>query len=198
MRRRSFLQALPAAAGLLLTACGRADRAPVFHSIDITGNTEFRGDFQLVDHNGQPRSIADYRGKLVTLFFGYLNCPDFCPAHLARQTEVLRLLGDDAVRVQTLFVSVDPERDTPERIKAYVTAFNPGFVGLTGSRAQIDEATKAFKASYSISAASGSAMGYTVDHSTLSYVFDLKGRLRLAVRHELSAQAVAEDLRQLL
>ncbi|GAA5172551.1 SCO family protein [Viridibacterium curvum] len=197
MLRRQFLQGLPALAGLAI-GCGRPERAPFFHSIDITGNAEFKGDFQLVDHDGHPRSMADYRGKLVTLFFGYLNCPDFCPTHLARQNEVLRLLGDQALRVQTLFVSVDPERDTPERIKAYVTAFNPGFVGLTGGRMQIDEAARAFKASYSISAASGSAMGYTVNHSTLSYAFDPLGRLRLAVRHELSAANVADDLRQLL
>lgn len=198
MQRRQFLQSLPVLAGFAMTGCERLDRALAFHAIDITGNKEFAGDFRLHDHDGRPRSIADYRGKVVTLFFGYLNCPDFCPTHLARQNEVLRQLGDLAAQVQTLFVSVDPDRDTPERIKAYVTAFNPGFVGLTGTRAEIDAAVKAFKASYRIAPASGSAMGYMVDHSTLSYAFDPAGRLRLALRHDLTAEAVAADLRLLL
>jgi len=199
MQRRMHLLLVAAAAilGLLagLAGCGNAVK---FNSIDITGGAEYGKDFRLTDHDGKLRTLAHYQGKVVTVFFGYLNCPDFCPTHLARQNEVLRLLGKDAARVQTLFVSVDPQRDTPERIKAYVTAFNPSFVGLTGTKPEIDQAVKTFHARYELVPLKDSPLGYTVQHSTLSMAFDPQGRLRLAIRHEESAQQVADDIAALL
>lgn len=202
MDRRALLAWLPALAlpGLVgLAGCERLDKARSFKSIDITGNPEFGHDFSLHDHDGRPRSLSDYRGKVVTLFFGYLHCPDFCPTHLAREAAVLQALGpQDAARVQTLFVSVDPARDTPEKIKAYVTVFHPSFIGLTGTEQEIAQAARTFKASYSKVPMPDSSLGYAIDHSTLTLVFDPKGRLRLAVRHEQSATDVATDLKRLL
>ncbi len=199
VQRRTYLQYLAVAAGMsLITGLAGCGDTVKFNSIDITGGTGYGKVFRLTDHDGKLRTLADYRGKVVTIFFGYLNCPDFCPTHLARQNEVLRLLGKDAARVQSLFVSVDPQRDTPERIKAYVTAFNPSFVGLTGTKEEIDLAVKAFRASYEIVPIKDSLHGYTVQHSTLSMAFDPQGRLRLAIRHEESAQQVAADLALLL
>ncbi|UCE32811.1 MAG: SCO family protein [Burkholderiales bacterium] len=180
----------------LIAGCDRG-QAPSFHSIDVTG-AEYAQDFRMRDHDGNARELGDFRGKVVTVFFGYLNCPDFCPMHLVRQRRVLELLGDDAARVQTLFVTVDPERDRPERLEPYVTAFHPSFIGLWGTQEQTEQMARDFKVFYRKVELKDSAMGYAVDHTTLTMVYDTEGRLRLAVRHELTAEQVAADLRRLL
>ncbi|MEK6245004.1 MAG: SCO family protein [Pseudomonadota bacterium] len=188
---RKFL-ALAAAA--LLVACG-AD-APKFKSTDITG-ADFGRELALTGHDGKPRTLADFRGRVVVLFFGYTHCPDICPTTLVDMAEVMKKLGKDAARVQVLFVTVDPERDMPEVLAKYVPAFDPGFLGLTGDAAGTQRAAKEFKIFYEKRAGS-TPSAYTVDHSGQSYVIDPQGRLRLFVRHDRIATDLADDLRALL
>jgi protein SCO1/2 len=169
---------------------------PKFRSTDITG-ADFGKALSLTGHDGRPRTLADYRGKLVVLFFGFTHCPDICPTTLADMAAVVKGLGADAGRVQVLFVTVDPERDTPEVLASYVPAFDARFLGLTGDAAAIQAAAKEFKIFYE--KRQGSAPGaYTVDHSGQSYVLDAQGRLRLLVRHDRLAQDLGADLRTLL
>ena len=185
---------LAAALSAFLTAC--SPEAPKFRSTDITG-ADFGKELALTGHDGKPRTLADFRGKVVVLFFGYTHCPDICPTTLADMAAVMKALGPDAARVQVLFVTVDPERDTPEMLAKYVPAFDPAFLGLTGDAAAAQRAAKEFKIFYE--KRPGSASGaYTVDHSGQSYVLDAQGRLRLVVRHDRIAQDLAGDLRALL
>ena len=182
------------AAAVVLAACG-AD-APKFRSTDITG-ADFGKELSLTGHDGKARTLADFRGRITVLFFGYTHCPDICPTTLADMAGVMKALGKDAARVQVLFATLDPERDTPEVLGKYVPAFDPGFLGLSGDAAATQRAAKEFKIYYE--KRSGNAPGaYTVDHSGQSYVIDPQGRLRLFVRHERIAQDLAEDLRALL
>lgn len=179
---------------MLLAAC--SPDAPKFRSTDITG-ADFGKELALTGHDGKPRTLADFRGKLVVLFFGYTHCPDICPTTLADMAAVMKSLGADAARVQVLFVTVDPERDTPELMAKYVPAFDPAFLGLSGDAVATQRAAKEFRVFYE--QRPGSAPGaYTVDHSAQSYVLDTKGQLRLFVRHDRIAQDLAEDLRALL
>lgn len=189
---RTFLAAL--AACLLLPACG-ADK-PSFRSSDITG-LEIGGDFKLIDHNGQPRSKADFRGKVLVVFFGFTHCPDVCPTTLVELAKALKQLGPDAQRVQVVMITVDPERDTPEVLKPYVTALDPSFLGLTGDPQAIAETAKAFKVFYQKSAGAN-AQAYSVDHSSGTYVFDPAGRVRLMVAYGQGAEVFAHDIAQLL
>lgn len=182
------------AAALLLAAC--SPEAPKFRSTDVTG-ADFGKELALTGHDGKPRSLADFRGKLVVLFFGYTHCPDICPTTLADVAAALKQLGSDAARVQVLFVTVDPERDTPEILAKYVSAFDPSFLGLSGDAAATQRAAKEFKIFYE-KRPGGAPGSYTVDHSGQSYVFDAQGRLRLFVRHDRIAQDLPEDLRALL
>jgi protein SCO1/2 len=185
---------LLAAAAFVFAAC--SPEAPKFRSTDISG-ADFGRELALTGHDGKPRTLADFRGRLVVLFFGYTHCPDICPATLADMAAVMKALGPDAARVQVLFATLDPERDTPEVLSKYVPAFDPGFLGLTGDAAATQRAAKDFKIFYE--KRPGSAPGaYTVDHSAQSYVLDTQGRLRLFVRHDRIAQDLAEDLRTLL
>jgi len=187
---RSSLLAVAA----LLAAC--SPDGPKFKSTDISG-AEFGRQLALTGHDGRPRTLADYRGKLVVLFFGYTHCPDVCPTTLADAAGALKKLGSDAARVQVLFATVDPERDTPQLLAQYVPAFDPGFLGLWGDAAATQAAAKEFRIFYAKNA--GSAPGaYTVDHSAQSFVFDAEGRLRLLVRPERIAPDLADDLRTLL
>jgi protein SCO1/2 len=179
---------------LLLAACG--PEAPKFRSTDITG-ADFGKALELTGHDGKPRTLADFKGKAVVLFFGYTHCPDICPTTLADAAAALKTLGADAARVQVLFVTVDPERDTPEVLSKYVPAFDPAFLGLWGDAAATQRAAKEFKIFYE-KRAGGAPGAYTVDHSGQSYVFDPQGRLRLVIRHDRMAQDLAADLRQLL
>ena len=189
---RSSLLLLAAAA--LLAACG--PEAPKFRSTDITG-ADFGKELALTGHDGKPRTLADFRGKVVVLFFGYTHCPDICPTTLADMATVMKQLGADASRVQVLFVTLDPERDSAEILANYVPAFDATFLGLTGDAAATQRAAKEFKIFFE--RRPGSAPGvYSVDHSAQSYVLDSTGRLRLFVRQERLAQDLAEDLRVLL
>jgi protein SCO1 len=181
-------------AAALLVACSPG--TPKFRSTDITG-ADFGKTLELTGHDGKPRTLADFRGKVVVLFFGYTHCPDICPTTLADMAAVMKKLGADAARVQVLFVTVDPERDTPEVLAKYVPAFDPGFLGLWGDAAATQRAAKEFKIFYE-RRPGGAPGAYTVDHSAQSYVLDAQGRLRLFVRQDRIAQDLADDLRALL
>ncbi|MEN9315368.1 MAG: hypothetical protein RIS35_1761 [Pseudomonadota bacterium] len=190
--RRAFVfGAMPA---LLLAGCDRS--GPSFRNTDVTGAAFGKG-FELTDHLGQRRTLADYRGKVVTIFFGYTQCPDVCPTTLSEMVEVMALLGEKSGRVQVLFVTVDPERDTQELLAQYVPAFDPRFVGLRGSPEEIARVAKEFKVFYQKVPGSRPDL-YTVDHSAGSYAFDPQGRLRLFIKHAQGAAPLAEDLRKLI
>jgi len=178
----------------VLSAC--SPEAPKFRSTDVTG-ADFGKALALTGHDGKPRTLADFRGKVVILFFGYTHCPDICPTTLADMAAVIKQLGPDAARVQVLFVTLDPERDTPEVLAKYVPAFDPGFLGLYGDDAAIQRAAKEFRIFYE-RRPGGAPGAYTVDHSAQSYVLDAQGRLRLFVRQDRIAQDLAADLRALL
>ncbi len=181
------------AALIALTAC---DDAPKFKSTDITG-APYGKVLELVDHTGRARTLVDYRGKVVVLFFGFTHCPDVCPTTLGEVKLALQQLGSDAQRVQVLFVTLDPERDTQAVLAHYVTAFDPKFVGLYGDLPATQRAAKEFKVYFEKRA--GSTQGeYSVDHSAQSYVIDTQGRLRLFVRHERIGEDLASDLRVLI
>ena len=178
-------------AAALLAAC---DGSPKFKSTDITG-AEYARSLELTDHNGKLRRLEDFRGKAVVLFFGFTHCPDVCPTTLADVANALKELGPDAERVQVLFVTVDPERDTPKDLANYVTAFNPRFLALRGDLPATQRVAKEFKIFYEKRKQGGS---YTVDHSAQTYVIDPQGRLRLLVRHDRIAADLADDLRVIL
>jgi protein SCO1/2 len=178
---------------LLLGGCSKPS---VFASTDIS-TVDWGKDFSLTDHNGQARHLADFRGKAVVLFFGYTQCPDVCPTTLATLRDAMALLGEDAKRVQVLFVTVDPARDTPALLAQYAPAFHPSFLGLYADEKGIAAVAKEFKVFYAIQP--GSTPGsYSVDHSTGSYAFDTQGKLRLLLRHGETPGNVATDLKLLL
>ncbi len=192
--RRALLAALSAAALLAAAGCERA--APRFRSSDITG-TSFGRDFALTDHHGRPRTLADFRGKVVVMFFGYTQCPDVCPTTLSELAEAMRRLGADAARVQVLFVTVDPERDSAELLGHYVPAFEPSFLGLRGDAEALARTAKEFKVVYQKQPGS-TPTTYTMDHSAGAYVFDPQGRLRLYVSYGAGPDVFAHDIRELL
>ena len=178
----------------LLSAC--AEAKPEFKSVDITG-ADYAKNFQLTDHNGQPRSLKDFQGKVVALFFGYTQCPDVCPTTLAELAEVKKALGADGSKLQGVFVTVDPERDTPEVLKAYMANFDPDFVALRGSPEQLAAMAKDFKVYYK-KVEGKTPTSYTMDHSAASYIYDTKGNLRLYARYGSGAEALLSDIRLLL
>ena len=193
--RRQALRVLAATlvAGLL-AAC--SPEALKFKSIDITGADYVKG-FALADHNGVQRSLADFKGKAVVVFFGFTQCPDVCPTALADLAEVKRLLGPQGDKLQGIFVSVDPERDTPEVLKAYMANFDPGFIALRPSMDQLPEVAKGFKVFYK-KVEGPTPTSYTIQHTAGSYVFDPQGRVRLYTRQAVGAQGLAEDIALLL
>lgn len=199
MNRRNALKkvanysALVGAAGIIY---GCAESRPQFKSIDLTG-ADYAKDFSLPDHNGQLRSLKDFKGKLVVLFFGFTQCPDVCPTSMAELAEVKKLLGKDGDKLQGLFVTVDPERDTPELLKAYMANFDPTFLALRGSPEQLEAMAKEFKVYYK-KVPGKTLTSYTMDHSAASYVYDTQGRLRLYTRYGSGAPALASDLQLLL
>lgn len=166
-----------------------------FNAVDITG-ADYARRFELKDFDGKPRNLAEFKGKVVFVFFGFTQCPDVCPTTMAELAEVRRRLGADGDRVQGVFVSVDPERDTPVLLKAYLTGMDPSFVGLTGSLEQIEATAREFKVFYQKVPTSGG--GYTLDHTAGAYVFDPAGQVRLFVRYGLGVDALTADLKQLL
>ena len=167
-----------------------------FKSIDITGADYAKG-FELADHNGAQRSLADFKGKVVVVFFGFTQCPDVCPTALTDLAEVKRLLGPQGDKLQGIFVSVDPERDTPEVLKAYMANFDPGFLAMRPTPAQLPEVAKAFKIFYK-KVEGQTPTSYTMEHSAGSYVFDTQGRVRLYTRPAIGAQGLADDIALLL
>ena len=193
---RWLLGFIVAALAVWMAGCNRAGdaAAPGFRGIDLTGAPYGRG-FRLTDAEGRERTLADYKGKAVLLYFGFTQCPDVCPTALIRAAEVRKLLGAEGDKLQVIFITVDPARDTPEVIKAYTAAFDPSFIGLYGDAKRTRETADEFKVYYK-QVPTGSS--YTMDHSALSYVFDPQGRLRLAMRHEQTAADYAHDIRQVL
>ena len=177
-----------------LAACSQGK--PQFEGVDITG-ADYARDFHLIDANGKPRSLADYRGKLVVMFFGYTQCPDVCPTTMSDLKSVMQVMGPDADRVQVLFVTLDPERDKPALLAQYVPAFDPRFAGLYGDEATTARTAKEFKVFYQ-RVAGPTATSYTFDHTAGTYVFDTEGRIRLFLRQSQGAASIAHDLKQLL
>ena len=192
LQRRSLVLGLMAAAGL--AAC--SPDKPAFRGVDITG-AEYAKDFALPDQRGQVRSLKDFAGKAVVVFFGYTQCPDVCPTTLQELQQVKRLLGADGDRLQAVFVTVDPERDTTELLKAYMESFDPSFVALRPGPEQLQALLKDFKI-YAKKVEGKTATSYTMDHSAQSYIYDPQGRLRLYSRYGSGPQAMADDLRLLL
>jgi protein SCO1/2 len=195
-RRRLLAAALST---LALAACDRPADAPKaldFRSTDITGAT-FARHLELPDADGKPRTLADWKGKVTVVFFGYTQCPDVCPTTMAELSQIRKSLGSEGDRVETIFVTIDPERDTPEILKAYVGNFGPGFTALRGSPEQTAAAAKEFKVFYA--KVPGRTPGsYTMDHSAASFVFDTAGRVRLYVPYGGDTKNFAADLRQLV
>ena len=177
----------------LLAACG--DTAPKFQLTDITG-ADFARDVQLTDHNGKRRTLPEFKGKVVVVFFGYTHCPDVCPVTLSELANVAAELGKDAERMQVLFITVDPERDTPEVLAKYVPAFNPAFLGLYGDADATARTGKEFKVFYQKQATPGG--GYSVDHSGGTFIYDTAGRVRLFASYGQGAAKMLADIRMLL
>ena len=189
----SLIVAAPLLALGLLAGCTPAE--PVFKSTDISG-TSYGRTLRLTDHHGQERTLADFKGKVVTIFFGYTQCPDVCPTALSGMSSVMQALGPDAERVQVIFVTVDPERDTPELLAQYVPVFDARFLGLYGTPEKIAEVAKEFRVFYR---KSGDLAGhYTIDHTAGTYVFGPDGRPRLYVKHAEDPTVVAADIKALL
>ncbi len=185
-----------AAAALGLAGCQPAQQPQSFQATDITG-AAFARDFKLTDHNGQVRALADFRGKVVAVFFGYIHCPDVCPTTLSDFALALQQLGPQADRVQVIFVTVDPQRDTPELLKQFVPAFNPDFLGMLADEATLKQLAKEYKVVYQKTSIKG-ANDYLVDHSAGTYVYDPQGNLRLLMPYGSSPDAIAQDLKTLL
>ena len=181
--------------GLTFMACSPKQS---FKNVDITGSKKFGTDFTLVDPDGKVRTLADFKGKAVVIFFGYTQCPDVCPTTLTEMQQVMTLLGPQADKVQVLFVTVDPERDSASILKQYVPAFDSRFLGLRpADEAALEKVTKDFMIYYK--KVPGTKPGsYTMDHTAGSYAFDPDGRLRLYIKHAQGPETLAHDLKELL
>ncbi|MEW6704588.1 MAG: SCO family protein [Pseudomonadota bacterium] len=189
--RRALLISL-----LALAACGKPSDKPSFQAVDITG-AEYANKLALPDADGRMRTLDDFKGKVTVVFFGYTQCPDVCPTTMAELAEVKRSLGPQGDKVQGVFVTVDPERDTPQVLKGYLANFDPSFVALRGSPEQTQQVAKDFKVFYA--KVPGKAEGsYTMDHTAGSYVFDTQGRVRLFTRYGAGPKALAADIQALL
>lgn len=190
--RQPFRWVLPVCLALLASC----SETPRFNATDVTG-ADWGRDFALTDHGGQLRRLADYRGKVVALFFGYTHCPDICPTTLSAMAGVMKLLGDDAGRVQVLFVTVDPARDTRELLAQYVPWFDPRFAGLSGDAAMTAAVARDFRVFY-VPQPPDAHGNYAIDHTASTYLFDPRGRLRLLVQHGETPDRIAADMRLLL
>ncbi len=197
--RRHVLLAAAGAAALALAACepgGSSGPKQAFRGVDITG-ADYARTLSLPDQTGTARSLADFKGKVVVVFFGYTQCPDVCPSTMAELAQIKKAMGKDGERVQGIFVSVDPERDTPEILKGYMASFDSSFVALRGSVDQTKAAAKEFKVFYG--KVPGKTEGsYSVDHTAGSFIFDPAGKVRLFVRYGSGAEALTADLKALL
>jgi protein SCO1/2 len=199
MNKRQALRTLAwfgvaAAAGVQLAGCTEAK--PSFNAVDITG-ADYARDFSLTDADGKVRTLADFKGKAVVLFFGYAQCPDVCPTTMSEMAQVKQQLGADGERLQVVFVTVDPARDTPEVMKAYMGAFDPSFVALIPTPDQLAAVAKDFKV-YFKKVDGKTPTSYSMDHSAASFVYDPQGRLRLYARYGAGAAPMVADLKTLL
>lgn len=198
-RRRLVVKTLAACVALPATSVllnGCAPDKPQFKSIDLTG-ADYAQGFSLLDHNGQMRTINDFAGKVVVVFFGFTQCPDVCPTSMAELSQVKQLLGTDGSKLQAIFITVDPERDTPQLLKAYMVNFDPTFLALRPTPEQLPQLAKDFKVYYK--KVEGRTEGsYSMDHSAGSYIFDGKGRIRLYNRYGAGADVLASDIRLLM
>ena len=194
-RLKRLVAALFLTLAACLAGCGERSGAPGFKLTDVTG-ANFGKELALTDHHGKPRTLADFRGKVVTVFFGFTHCPDVCPTTLAEMAQVVKALGPDGDRVQVLFVTVDPERDTQQVLAQYVPAFHPSFLGLYGDAEATARAAKAFRIYYQKQLAKDGH--YSVDHSAGTYILDGEGRLRLFAGYGTGAPALLHDIRLLL
>lgn len=193
-QRRLSLCWLAATAAVGLTGCDSLRSPPGFNSTDVTGIDWGQG-FSLRDPDGRTRTLRDFEGRVVLVFFGFTQCPDVCPTALTRAAEVKRQLGANGERFLAVFVTVDPQRDSPEVLRAYIEAFDPAFVALTGSDDEIAATAQEFRVFYR-QVPTGSS--FTIDHTASSFVFDPRGRLRLVVPHQLDTNALAADVRRLI
>lgn len=196
--KRSFLLMI-FAAFFSLSACDQMQTVSKsnFNAVDITG-ADYAKDFRLTDFAGKVRTLADFKGKAVLLFFGYTHCPDVCPTTLADAARAIKQLGSDGKRVQVLFVTLDPKRDTPQILAQYVPAFNPDFLGLYADEAVTRKTAKDFHIFYEERPGGGTSSEYSIDHTAGTLVFDPQGRLRLFISYGMSAEKIAADLQKLL
>jgi protein SCO1 len=184
------------ATAIIVLLSGCSEQKPQFKSVDVTG-ADYSQNFALPDQFGKTRTIADFKGKVVVVFFGFAQCPDVCPTTMAELAEVKKMLGKDGDKLQAIFITVDPERDTPEVLKAYMANFDPSFIALRGSLEQTAATAKHFKIYYK--KVEGKTPGsYTMDHSAGSYVFDPQGHVRLYTRYGSGVAALADDVKLLL
>ena len=190
---KTFFAVLAILLALGLSACSKPAS---FQNTDVTG-LRYAEDFALTDHNGVPRNLASFRGKVVLVFFGYTQCPDVCPTTMVELANVMKELGPKADQVQVLFVTVDPERDTQPLLAQYVPTFDPRFIGLYGTPAQTAAVAKEFKIFYA-KVPGTDAANYSVDHTAASYIFDKHGKVRLMVPHAKGQAAIVHDIEQLL
>ncbi len=196
MLSRRFLFSLAAAGALMLSGCERAAPPHRFNAFDLTGATYARG-FNLPDFDGKPRQLSDFAGKLTVVFFGYTQCPDACPTTMAELSGILKTLGPDASRVQVVFITVDPSRDTPALLKNYVTNFRPDFLALRGDEAQTRQIIRDFK--LVVEKVPGKTPdSYTIDHTAGTYIFDPQGHIRLFASQTLDPALLTDDLKALL
>ncbi len=180
---------------LLFAGCAPAKHE--FSSVDITGIQGYGNDFRLIDHTGKPRTMADFRGKVVAMFFGFTSCPDVCPTTLSEMSQVMKRLGQQSEKLQVLFVTVDPKRDTGEVLSKYVPSFNPAFLGLYGDEATTKRVTRDFKIIARV-VDGQTPDSYSVDHTAGMLIFDTRGRLRLMAPYQLGADKLTTDIKQLL
>lgn len=196
---RSGLRLLAAgavSAGLVVNLTGCFEKKPTFRGVDVS-QMDYARELPLTDHNGQARRLQDFRGKVVVVFFGYTQCPDVCPTSLQELAQVKQALGAQGQHLQGIFVTVDPERDTPELLKAYMENFDASFLALRGTPEQLTAVAKDFKIYYK-KAEGSTPTSYTMDHSAGSYVYDTQGKLRVYHRYGSGVQALTEDVRALL
>lgn len=185
-------------AAILMTGCSDAPKK--LNAMDVTG-AEWGKTYSLPDLDGKTVTPADFQGKITAVFFGFMYCPDACPTHLTKMGELRKALGKDADKLQLVFITVDPERDSPEKLKQYLQSFDPTAVGLRGTVAQTEALAKDFRVFYKKVPTKDGAkdpMAYTIDHTTFTYIFDTKGQLRLVVPHDLAVEKIAADVQYLL
>ena len=194
-KRRALVLAL--SLGLALAGCDQLKSSkPAFKGVDLTG-AEYARQLNLTDQEGQARTLGDFKGKVLVVFFGYTQCPDVCPTTMSELAQVKKALGPDGDRIQGIFVTVDPERDTPALLKAYLASFDPSFVALRGSPEQTSDAAREFKV-YFAKVPGKTPESYTMDHTAASFLFDVNGRVRVFSRYGAGTQPLMDDLKLLL